>query len=66
MKTYEISGLKCQGCVNTVTEKLSKTLGVKSVSVDLNQKLVSVEGKTPKFLLNAALKGTKFELGKEV
>ncbi|MEE0585794.1 MAG: carbonate dehydratase, partial [Streptococcus salivarius] len=22
-KTYNITGMKCQGCVNTVTEKLS-------------------------------------------
>lgn len=27
-KTYKIFGVKCQGCVNTVTEKLSAVKGV--------------------------------------
>ena len=34
-KTYNITGMKCQGCVNTVTEKLSAVKGVDKVQVDL-------------------------------
>ena len=34
-KTYEISGMKCQGCANAVTEKLSAVKGVEEVSVDI-------------------------------
>lgn len=34
-KTYKITGMKCQGCVNTVTEKLSAVKGVDKVQVDL-------------------------------
>lgn len=66
MKTYEVIGMKCDGCVKTVTEKLSKVPGVKSVRVDLEKKQATVDGKAFKFLLKGALKGTKFELGKEV
>lgn len=66
MKTYQITGMKCDGCVKTVTEKLSKVPGVKSVQVDLEKKQATIEGKPLKFLLKGALKGTKFELGEEV
>lgn len=66
MKTYEISGMKCDGCVKTVTEKLSKVPGVKSVHVDLEKKQAQIEGKALKFMLKGALKGAKFELGHEI
>ena len=66
MKRYNISGMKCEGCVKTVTERLSKVPGVKSVQVDLEKKEVAIEGKPLQFLLKAALKGSKFELGKPV
>ena len=59
-KTYNITGMKCQGCVNTVTEKLDK------VQVDLENKQVTIEGKPWKWSLKRALKGTKFELGDEI
>lgn len=36
-KTYEITGMKCQGCVKTVTEKLSAVRGVEKVVVDLDK-----------------------------
>ena len=65
-KTYEISGMKCQGCVNTVTEKLSAVKGVENVKVDLENKQVTIEGKPWKWSLKRALKGTKFELGDEI
>lgn len=66
VKTFHISGIKCQGCVDTVTEKLSKVWGVTEVEVDLAKSEVRITGKTLPFLLQRALKGTKFELGKEV
>ena len=43
-KTYNITGMKCQGCVNTVTEKLSAVKGVDKVQVDLENKQVTIEG----------------------
>ena len=41
-KTYKITGMKCQGCVNTVTEKLSAVKGVDKVQVDLENKQVTI------------------------
>ena len=37
-KTYNITGMKCQGCVNTVTEKLSAVKGVENVKVEFEKK----------------------------
>ena len=65
-KTYNITGMKCQGCVNTVTEKLSAVKGVDKVQVDLENKQVTIEGKPWKWSLKRALKGTKFALGDEI
>ena len=65
-KTYEISGMKCDGCVKTVTEKLSAVRGVESVHVDLDKKQATIQGKPWKWSLKRALKGTKFQLGDEV
>ena len=64
-KTYKITGMKCQGCVNTVTEKLSAVKGVDKVQVDLET--TSHYRREPwKWSLKRALKGTKFELGDEI
>lgn len=65
-KTYEITGMKCQGCVKTVTEKLSAVRGVEKVVVDLDKKQATVTGNSFKLSLKRALKGTKFTLGKEI
>ena len=65
-KTYEITGMKCQGCVKTVTEKLSAVRGVEKVVVDLDKKQATVTGNPFKFSLKRALNGTKFTLGKEI
>jgi len=65
-KTYEITGMKCQGCANAVTEKLSVVKGVEEVSVDIEKHQVTIEGKPWKWSLSRALKGSKYELGNEV
>lgn len=65
-KTYEIAGMKCQGCANAVTEKLSAVKCVEEVKVDLEKKQVTIEGKSWKWSLSRALKGSKYELGNEV
>ena len=67
-KTYNITGMKCQGCVNTVTEKLSAVKGVDKVQVDLENKQVTIEGKpwkwsnVPSKVLSLSLV-TKFKTG---
>lgn len=65
-KTYEVTGMKCQGCVKTVTEKLSAVRGVEKVVVDLDKKQVTVTGNPFMLSLKRALRGTKFTLGKEI
>ncbi|MGT2771568.1 heavy-metal-associated domain-containing protein [Streptococcus marimammalium] len=65
-KTYEITGLKCQGCVDTVTEKLSTLKSVENVFVNLDAKKVTITGRPLKWSLQRALKGTKFEIGQEI
>ncbi|MBM7636750.1 heavy-metal-associated domain-containing protein [Streptococcus saliviloxodontae] len=65
-KRYEVTGMKCDGCVKTVTEKLSAVKGVEKVVVDLANKQVTVTGKPWTLSLKRALKGTKFALGKEL
>ena len=54
-KTYEITGMKCQGCANAVTEKLSEVKGVEEVRVDLEKNQVTIEGKPWKWSLTRAL-----------
>ena len=44
-KTYEITGMKCDGCDRTVTEKLSAVRGVEDVTVGLVEQRASVTGK---------------------
>ncbi|MFS1663371.1 heavy-metal-associated domain-containing protein [Streptococcus sp. zg-JUN1979] len=65
-QTYRISGLKCQGCVDTVTQKLSQVRGVEQVSVDLDKSQVTISGKPFKLSLKRALKDTKYRLGDKV
>ena len=65
-KTYEITGMKCQGCANAVTEKLSAVKGVAEVRVDFEKKQVTLAGKPWKWSLSRALKDSKYELGNEV
>ncbi|MGT2906680.1 copper chaperone CopZ [Streptococcus dentiloxodontae] len=65
-KTYKIAGMKCEGCAKNVTERLSAVRGVESVSVDLEKKQATIEGKPFKLSLKRALKGTNYELGAEV
>lgn len=66
MKTYQITGMKCDGCVKTVTEALSAVRGVTAVEVSLEKQQVMIEGRPFKWSLKRALKGTKFELGQEI
>lgn len=61
-KTYQLTGLKCQSCVNTVTEKLSALKNVEAVTVDLDKRQVTVTGTAWKMTLNRALKDSKFRI----
>ncbi|HEQ9086333.1 TPA: heavy-metal-associated domain-containing protein [Streptococcus pyogenes] len=61
-KHYQVTGMTCDGCVRTVTEKLSAVPGVQSVQVNLEKGQAKVTGCPLTFLLKRALKDTKFEL----
>jgi copper chaperone len=42
--TYTVPGMSCEHCTRAVSEALSSISGVRSVEVDLETKLVKVEG----------------------
>ncbi|EPT36626.1 heavy-metal-associated domain-containing protein [Streptococcus agalactiae] len=64
--TYRVSGMKCDGCAKTVSDKLSSVMGVDEVNVDLTKNQVVVSGKTFKWLLKRSLKDTKYSLEEEI
>ncbi|HEN2655851.1 TPA: cation transporter [Streptococcus agalactiae] len=64
--TYRVSGMKCDGCAKTVSDKLSSLIGVDEVNVDLTKNQVVVSGKTFKWLLKRSLKDTKYSLEEEI
>ena len=42
-KTYNVTGMTCNGCVSSVTEKISKIDGVRSLEVNLERKEALIE-----------------------
>ncbi|GMN32456.1 hypothetical protein TIFTF001_003675 [Ficus carica] len=50
--------MKCEGCVNSVKNKLETVNGVKSVEVDLSNQVVRVLGSTPAKIMTEALEQT--------
>ncbi|HEO1265420.1 TPA: heavy-metal-associated domain-containing protein [Streptococcus agalactiae] len=64
--TYRVSGMKCDGCAKTVSDKLSSVIGVDEVNVDLTKNQVVVSRKTFKWLLKRSLKDTKYSLEEEI
>lgn len=59
---YNIEGVKCSGCVDTVKDKLSKLENVDSVEVSIQEKTLTVEGDVAKESLQAALSDTKYKI----
>ena len=59
---YSIEGVKCDGCVATVKEKLSKLDNVDNVEINIQEKNIVVEGEVSKEDLQAALEGTNFKI----
>jgi copper ion binding protein len=43
-KTYQVTGMTCEHCVNAVTGEVSGIPGVSAVSVDLEAGRVTVDG----------------------
>ena len=44
MKSFEVRGMSCQGCVKSVEKVLSALDGIRSVTVDLESGKVDVDG----------------------
>ena len=61
-KTYQVEGMKCEGCTKTVRETLARVAGVTEVTVDLNKKTATVISDAPEQALTAALKDTSYRL----
>ncbi|WP_314989680.1 heavy metal-associated domain-containing protein [uncultured Gemella sp.] len=59
---YSIEGVKCGGCVAAVKERLSKLDNVDNIEVNIQEKIVVVEGEVSKEDLQAALEGTNFKI----
>ena len=59
---YNIEGVKCGGCVAAVKERLSKLDNVDNIEVNIQEKIVVVEGEVSKEDLQAALEGTNFKI----
>lgn len=61
---YNIEGMGCSGCANTVQNKLAAVAGVKSVLVDFDTKKASVESdkEIPLEVLQQALEGTHYSI----
>ncbi|MFD1317373.1 heavy-metal-associated domain-containing protein [Loigolactobacillus zhaoyuanensis] len=60
MKKVTVTGMKCQGCVDTVTEKLSSV--VSNVKVDLDSNSATFDGNASVSDLNAALADTSYNI----
>lgn len=60
--TYTVPGMSCEHCKHAVTEELSGVEGVSAVDVDLETKLVVVEGAA---LDDGALRAAIVEAGYE-
>ncbi|MDT2709113.1 heavy metal-associated domain-containing protein [Enterococcus gallinarum] len=61
-KTYQVEGMKCEGCAKTVRETLARVAGVTEVTVNLNKKTATVISDAPEQALTAALKDTSYRL----
>ncbi|EFR30500.1 heavy-metal-associated domain-containing protein [Eremococcus coleocola] len=61
-KTYEVTGMKCQGCANTVESKLNQVAGVTAAKVDLAKHQAQLEGDFQDADLQAALADTNYAL----
>ncbi len=60
-KVYDIQGMKCAGCVETVTKAFRSVSGVESVQVDLAEHTATVTGTYDEQALLSSLDGTPYK-----
>lgn len=46
-KTFKVPNVGCNGCVNTIKSEVSELAGVKSVSGEVDTRMITVEWDTP-------------------
>jgi len=46
-KTFKVPNVGCDGCVNTIKNEVSELSGVKSVSGEVDSKMITVQWDTP-------------------
>ena len=61
-KEYNLEGIKCAGCANTVKERFSNVPGVTNVEVSLETKVATGDASVD--ALQASLEGTKYSIKK--
>lgn len=47
VESFNVAGMSCQHCVNSVSEEVGKVAGVSKVDVDLESGTVTVESASP-------------------
>jgi len=62
-KKYIVTGMTCGGCANAVTNAIKSVAPGADVDVDLDAKLVSVEGLDDDAAVRQAVEGAGFEYG---
>lgn len=61
--TYQINGMTCEGCANTVKKLLGRVAGVKEATVSLQDKTAEVTHENvPLSALKIALRGFPYEI----
>ncbi|HEU5008781.1 MAG TPA: copper ion binding protein [Jatrophihabitantaceae bacterium] len=61
-KTYNVTGMTCQHCVNAVSDEVGKLAGVEAVDVDLAAGTVTVTGDVGDDAVRAAVDEAGYEL----
>ena len=62
-KTYNVNGMTCGGCANSVTNAIKTAADGVEVSVDLDAKTVTVEGAADEAVVSKAVADAGFEFG---
>ncbi|MBT3238530.1 MAG: heavy-metal-associated domain-containing protein [Rhodospirillaceae bacterium] len=62
-KTYNVNGMTCGGCANSVSNAIKAAASGAEVSVDLDSKQVTVSGVDDDGIVEAAVSDAGFEYG---
>ena len=61
-RTYSVPAISCDHCVSAITGEVGKVAGVRLVTVDLETKLVTVEGETADEAVRAAIDEAGYDI----